>query len=115
MIADLDDGIGVIILINGNVQSYGAVGMAMNALSILRAGLRQQDIPIPPSAASLDSVADADDYVGTYNAGGDSLVVTAQGRTVDASMARPEHKSTATGGRQLLRRSPEVGAFPLGV
>ena len=79
VIADLDDGIGVVVLINGYVQSYGAVDMAMQMLRLLRAGLRQQEIPLPPAVADPVSINNAADYAGVYSAGENLLAVTAQG------------------------------------
>ena len=77
-IADLEDGIGVVVMVNGYVESYGAVGMAMHSLSLLRAGLRQREIPPPPAVGDPASVSNASDYAGSYNSGGDTLVLTAQ-------------------------------------
>ena len=79
MIADLNDGIGVVVLINGNAESYGAVGMALHLLAILRAGVRLQEVPPLPSVADPASVPDATDYAGTYAFGEDHLVLTARG------------------------------------
>ena len=78
VIADLDDGIGVVVLVNGYVESYGSVGMAMHLLSLLRAGFRQQEMPPPPAVSDPASVSNAADYAGSYNAGGDTLFLTAQ-------------------------------------
>ena len=79
MIADLDEGIGVVILINGISEAYGAVGMAMRLLSLLRAGLRQEQIPPPPPVADPSSVANAADYCGSYVCGEARMDVAAQG------------------------------------
>ena len=83
MIADLDDGIGAVILINGLVESFGAIGMAMHLISLLRAGLNRQEMPPLPAVADLSLVANADDYAGSYVAGDQFLVLSAQnGRLV---------------------------------
>ena len=83
VVADMDDGIGVVVLINGYVESYGSIGMAMHLLSILRAGLRQQEMPLPPPVSDPASVVNEADYAGTYSAGGETLSLTAgQGRLV---------------------------------
>ena len=79
IIADMDDGLGVVVLVNGYVESYGASGTAMHVLKLLRAGLHQEKIPPPPSATDAASVNNAADYAGTYNAGGETLVLAAQG------------------------------------
>ena len=79
MIADLDDGIGVVLLINGIAESYAAVGMTMRLLSLLRVGLRHEEMPPSPPIADLTSVSSAADYAGTYRSGEDRMVITARG------------------------------------
>ena len=79
VIADLDDGIGVVVLINGLVQSYGAAGMALHILSLLRAGLHQQQIPSLPSEPDAELTTNATDFVGSFRTGEHRLIVSAQG------------------------------------
>lgn len=79
MIADLDDGIGVVVLINGIAESYGAVPMAMHLLTLLRAGLRQEQMPPLPLVVDPSPVSSAADYAGSYGSGEDRMVVTAAG------------------------------------
>ena len=79
MVADLDDGIGIVVLVNGCVESYGSIGMAMHLLSLLRAGVRQQEMPPLPSVSDPASVSNAADYAGSYCGDGDPLVLTVQG------------------------------------
>ncbi len=79
IIADLDDGLGVVVLVNGYVQSYNAAGMAMHLLKVLRAWLHHQEIPPPPSETNPAIVGNASDYVGAYTAGADRLELAAQG------------------------------------
>ena len=79
VIADLDDGIGVVVLINGYVESYGSIEMAMHLLRLLRAGLDQQEMDPPPPVVDPASVSNAADYAGSYSGGGDRLVLTAPG------------------------------------
>ena len=78
MIANLDDGIGVVVLLNGLVESYGAVGMAMRLLTLLRAGLSQQQMPPPPPVADPALVSNAADYAGSYDGDGERLVLAAR-------------------------------------
>lgn len=78
MIADLDEGVGVVVLINGNVGSYGAVNMALHVLRILRAGILREDMPPGPSATDQSLVSNAGDYTGTYGTGEDRMVVAAR-------------------------------------
>ena len=79
MVADLDDGIGAVVLVNGYVESYSAIGMAMHILRLLRAGLRQQEMPPPPPVADPELISNAADYAGSFSADGGRLVFAAQG------------------------------------
>ena len=79
MIADLDDDLGVVVLINGWVQSYGAVDMALHLLSLLRAGLHGEEPPLLPPVADPEFISNAADYAGIYGAGDNRLVIAAHG------------------------------------
>ena len=79
MVADMDEGIGVVVLINGYVQSYGAPDVAMHMLRLLRAGLSNQVLPGAPVATDPASVDNAAEYAGSYRSGDDRLVLSAQG------------------------------------
>lgn len=78
MIADVDAGIGVVVLVNGNGEAYGAAPMALHMLSVLRAGLSAGELPVSPPAdpPAFDNAAD---YAGAYSSGEDSLLVEANG------------------------------------
>ena len=79
MIADVDEGIGVVVLINGLVQSFGAANMALHMLAVLRAGINGQEMPAHPAATDGKAVSNAAEYEGTYTSGDNTLVVTTQG------------------------------------
>ena len=66
MIADVDEGIGVVVLINGLVQSFGAANMALHMLAMLRAGINGQEMPAHPDAPDWGAVSNAAEYAGTY-------------------------------------------------
>ena len=82
MIADLDDEIGVVVLINGLVQSFGAANMALHMLSVLRAGSSGRELPAHPEPPDWKAVSNAAEYEGTYNSASTStderLVITAR-------------------------------------
>ena len=78
MVADVNDGIGVVVLINGYSQFYNAVGMAMDALEVLRAGMRGQELPAPPPVADPESVSNAPEYAGSFGSGNDRLNLIAK-------------------------------------
>jgi CubicO group peptidase (beta-lactamase class C family) len=79
IIADMVDGLGVVVLVNGYLESYGAVEIATHVLKLLRAGQHQQEIPAPPSVTDPASVNNAGEYAGTYSANGNTLDLVAQG------------------------------------
>ena len=79
IVADMTDGLGVVVLVNGYVESYAVFGIATHLLKILRAGLHGEEIPAPPLAADPTLPNNATDYVGTYRAGHQALILTAQG------------------------------------
>ncbi len=87
MIGDLDDGLGVVVLVNGLVRSYGAVDMALHLLRLLRAGLHGQELPSPPLVADPESISNAADYAGNYGAGENRLVVAANGNQLSLQWA----------------------------
>ena len=82
IIADVDEGIGVVVLINGLVQSFGAANMALHMLSLLRSGIQGQEMPAHPATPDPRVVTNAADYEGTYaavhNSGDDRLLITTQ-------------------------------------
>ena len=78
MVADMDDGLGVVVLINGLVQSYGALNMAMHMLKLLRAGLNRQGMPSHPTAPGPKTISNASDYAGSYFTGEARLDIVAQ-------------------------------------
>ena len=79
IIADMTDGLGVVILINGYVESYGAIGLATHALKLLRAELHGEEFPPPPQATDPTQINNAAEYAGTYKAGDETLVLAEQG------------------------------------
>ena len=79
MIADLDAGLGVVVLINGWVRSYGAVEMALHMLEILRAGQDGMELPGQPPVAGPENVGNAAEYAGNYGVGENRLVISANG------------------------------------
>ena len=79
MIADLDDGIGVVVLVNGWVRSYGAAEMAMFILKLLRAAAHGRELPEQPPSADPASIGNAMDYAGTFGCGNDHFTSLADG------------------------------------
>ena len=79
MVADVDDEIGVVVLINGNTESYGSVNMALDMLSILRAELRQGELPPAPTIVEPASVINAAEYAGAFRSSNDRMDFVASG------------------------------------
>ena len=79
MAADMDDGIGVVVLINGYSQFYDAAGIALDSLAVLRAGMQGQELPAPPPVSEPLRVSNAADYAGSYLSGEDRMVIATHG------------------------------------
>ncbi|MDH3603536.1 MAG: beta-lactamase family protein, partial [Candidatus Tectomicrobia bacterium] len=75
---DMEEGLGLIFLINRTGDSDTVVEAAQHALAILRAVHRHEEIPrLPPDTAS-DEVPNAPDYTGVYRTGNRALHLTAE-------------------------------------
>lgn len=79
MQADLDVGLGVVVLINGPGEP---AEMAQFALELLRASCRGGELPALPRIPDPTQVENAADYAGTYQAEGRMLRVAAEGERV---------------------------------
>lgn len=73
IIGDMTEGIGVVVLINGYVESYGAFGIASRVLKLLRAGLHGEELPRPTAATDPALINNAADYAGRFSNGQDTL------------------------------------------
>ena len=117
MAADLDDGIGVVVMINGCVRSYGAMDMAMHIVRLLRAGLHQQEMPSFPPSADPERVSNAGDYAGTYDSATgsatDPLTLTAQGERLNLEWRGVNVVLQRRGEDTFFVPHPELERFPL--
>ncbi len=113
MISDLDDGIGVVVLVNGYVESYGAIGMTMHILRLLRAGLSGQELPPPLPAINPELVSNAADYAGPYGAGGERLVVAAEGERLTLQRRGVDVVLQQRGGDSFYVPHPDLEHFLL--
>jgi CubicO group peptidase (beta-lactamase class C family) len=73
IVADMVDGLGVVILTNGPAGALGAFNIAWPVLKILRAGYYRQKLPPLPPVSDPTRIENALDYVGTYRMGPKSL------------------------------------------
>ena len=78
IVADVEDGLGVVILVNGLGESYEVVPGAMYALEVLRAGLHGREVPPGSTAPDPSLIDNAADYAGTYAAGSGIISLTSQ-------------------------------------
>ena len=113
MISDLDDGIGVVVLVNGYVESYGAIGMTMHILRLLRAGLSGQELPPPLPAINPELVSNAADYAGPYSADGERLVVAAEGERLTLQRRGVDVVLQQRGGDSFYVPHPDLEHFLL--
>jgi hypothetical protein len=77
ILADMDDGLGVVVLINKQPEEPEEI--AYFALQLLRAALHDGELPELPPVADPTRVGNAADYTGTYRAGGKTLTLAAEG------------------------------------
>jgi CubicO group peptidase (beta-lactamase class C family) len=97
ILADMDDGLGVVVLINKQPEEPEEV--AYFALQLLRAALHDGELPELPPVADPTRVENAADYTGTYRAGGKTLTLAAEG----------EQLILCCGGRRIVleQRGPD--------
>jgi len=76
MLADLNDGVGVIILTNGPAETEG---LARYALRLLRAASQKEPLPALPPKNDPSKVINGSEYVGTYRAGPKSFALSVSG------------------------------------
>lgn len=74
MIADMDSGLGVMVMANGSYIDQREI--AVYALKLLRAALAGSDLPPLPPQADPQQVANAADYAGVYTSGDQTLAFT---------------------------------------
>jgi D-alanyl-D-alanine carboxypeptidase len=73
MLADLDDGLGIIVLVNG---PRDVSDVPRFALKLLRAAMHRQEMPSLPPVSNPTHVENAVDYIGTYKAGAKTFMLT---------------------------------------
>ena len=78
IVGDMDDGLGVVVLVNGFGDFYGITEVAMHMLAVLRAGFHGLAMPSEPSKPDPSFIDNAADYANTYKAGNRSISLTSQ-------------------------------------
>ena len=110
---DVDDGLGVIALVN---FPGGPGGIPDYALKLLRAAYEGRDLPPMPDQDSSDRVANAPDYAGTYTSpDGKKLILVAENNQL--LLLRDGQKTALEpyGKETFLSNLPEFALFPLRV
>lgn len=110
MSADLDDGLGVVVLINGP----GEPGhMARFALKLLRAAYRGGDLPALPPTPDPTRVENAADYAGTYRMEGRTFTVAAEGEQLVMDDGGERVVLERRGEDRFYAPHPDFSLFPL--
>jgi D-alanyl-D-alanine carboxypeptidase len=78
ILADVEEGFGVVVLANRWTESEIVYQMAVYALKVLQSTYHQKEIPPLPVAADPCFINNAADYEGTYRAGNSILLLTAK-------------------------------------
>ena len=81
MHADLTNGLGAFVSVNANLRGYRPNAVAKYALDLMRAAMREQQLPsAPPPSPPLDKIRNAAEYSSTFTSSdGKQLVLVAQG------------------------------------
>jgi len=77
ILADMEEGLGVVVLTNRMAESDVVVQAAMYTLKVLQAKYHRKDVPPLPPTANPSSISNATDYVGVYKSGNSTLRLTA--------------------------------------
>ena len=77
ILADVEEGLGVVVLTNRMAESDVVVQAAMYTLKVLQAKYHRKDVPPLPPTANPSSISNATDYVGVYKSGNSTLRLTA--------------------------------------
>jgi len=78
ILADVEEGLGVVVLTNRRTESDVVYQSATYILKVLRATYHQKEMPPSPPAADLGYIVNATDYVGTYREGNSVLQLSAE-------------------------------------
>jgi len=78
ILADMVDGLGAVVLINGPADFHIALDIAQLALKLLYAAHKDREIPPLPAVVDLKRVEDADDYAGSYRMGSKAFKIVAE-------------------------------------
>jgi D-alanyl-D-alanine carboxypeptidase len=101
MVGDLDDGLGVAVLVNGPGDPEG---VAEFGLEVLRAAYNGKDLPALPAPKSPDEVTNAADFAGAYvSPDGKALTLVVEGKKL----------MLQRGARRIVLERREEGEFYL--
>ncbi|MBN1138626.1 MAG: beta-lactamase family protein [Anaerolineae bacterium] len=108
--ADLDDGLGVVVLINGPGEPDQ---VARFALKLLRAAYRGGDLPALPPIPDPTRVENAADYTGIYQGEGRTLAIVAEGEWVVMETGGERVVLERRGEDRFYAPHPELALFLL--
>ncbi len=77
ILADMEEGLGVVVLSNRMAESDAVVQAAMHILKVLQAAYHRKEIPPLPPTYDPSSICNATDYIGIFKAGKRTLRLTA--------------------------------------
>lgn len=116
MHADLTDGLGVFASVNANLRGYRPNVVVKYALDLLRATLRDQELPAaPPPPPEPDKIANAADYAGSYSSpDGKKLQLAAQGEQLILQYKRQRVMLEQADRDRFIVKHPDFELFALG-
>jgi D-alanyl-D-alanine carboxypeptidase len=78
ILADVEEGLGVVVLANRRTESEAVYQSAEHSLKVLRAAYHHEEMPPLPPATDPGYIANATDYIGTYRSGSSALKLAAE-------------------------------------
>lgn len=111
LMGDLDDGLGVVVLVNGPGNSGRVAEFALKAL---RAALHRQELPEVTPSTPRTQVKNAADYAGTYtSADGRKLVFVAEGERLFLLHGAEKIALERRGANHFYAHHPDFAMFQL--
>ena len=111
ILADMDAGLGVVVLCNSVLANPGAI--AQYALTLLRAASRGEGVPAMPPDNDVLTVEHPDDYSGTYRAGAKTLTLVAEDRRLLLQHGDAHIPLEPRGPDTFFVNDPHLGLFLL--
>ncbi len=110
MMGDMDNGLGVVVLMNGFGYTFPLVRFALQALRAVHHG---QELPALPARKDPRKIANAADYAGTYTSATRSIELIADGESLTLCYGGHQVVLEQRGPDTFVVNHPDFALFPL--